>query len=198
LTLAAEALGLDPVVMVNQTHSAEIFYPDVFGPYNPKGPDDLVSGYDALVTKERKSLLIKLADCQGVLLFHPESEALALVHSGWRGSKQNILGRTVAFLKERLQVPPSELMAAVSPSLGPCCAEFIHYREELPQEFWAYRNPHNDHFDFWAITRNQLITAGLKPQNIDVAGICTKCHSEFFSYRRGDPGRFGFLAGVAA
>jgi hypothetical protein len=28
------------------------------------------------------------------------------------------------------------LFAGISPSLGPCCSQFIHYEKEIPQEFW--------------------------------------------------------------
>jgi YfiH family protein len=197
LKLAEEVLGLSPPAFVLQTHSANILLCDIEKPYRPRSQEEALSGYDALVAaRPGQSLLVKLADCQGVLLFHPQSQALALAHSGWRGSKQNILGATVKFLKERLNVPPDELLAAISPSLGPCCAEFKNFREELPEEFWAYRDPTNDHFDFWAISLNQLTEAGLNPQNVQVAGICTKCHPDFYSYRRGDQGRFAVMAGV--
>jgi YfiH family protein len=198
LALAESALGLGPVAFVHQTHSAEIYLSDPNQPYHPRSQAELLTGYDALATNTGAALLIKLADCQGVLLFHPPTETLALVHNGWRGSKQNILGKTVNFLAERLAVEPKELLAAVSPSLGPCCAEFINYQNELPQEFWDYQNPANHYFDFWAITQNQLTQAGLKPQNMEIAGICTKCHPDFYSYRRGDPGRFAFVAGVVS
>jgi len=43
------------------------------------------------------------------------------------------------------------------------------------------------HFDFWAISRNQLEQAGVKPDNIRISGLCTACHDNkdlFFSYRR--------------
>ncbi|MDR2421825.1 MAG: polyphenol oxidase family protein [Deltaproteobacteria bacterium] len=197
LSLAEEALGLGPALMVGQTHSANVYYGEPARAGRPRGPQDLPQGYDALVAMPGQSLLIKLADCQGVLLFHPKTEALALVHNGWRGTRQNILGKTVKFLSERLFVPPAELVAAVSPSLGPCCAEFLGYRTELPEEFWPYQNPANHYFDFWAIAKAQLAAAGLKPESVQVAGLCTKCHPDFYSHRRGDKGRFAFMAGVS-
>ncbi|MDR1084584.1 MAG: polyphenol oxidase family protein [Deltaproteobacteria bacterium] len=196
LKMAEEALGLGRSVFVMQTHSANIYVQEPTDPYSPRSPEDLIYGYDALVTKPGRTLLIKLADCQGILLFHPPSEVIALVHSGWRGSKQNILGQTAAFLKEKMDIKPEELLAAVSPSLGPCCAEFINYKTEMPEEFWPYLNPANNHFDFWSITQKQLTGAGLRPHNIELAKICTKCQPEFYSYRRGESGRFAFLAGV--
>ncbi|MDR2142665.1 MAG: polyphenol oxidase family protein [Deltaproteobacteria bacterium] len=196
LDLAAAALGLPAPAFARQTHSAAILFLDPARPYQPRSPETTLTGYDALVSPPGQSLLIKLADCQGILLFHPASGVLALAHSGWRGSTQNILGQTVAALQERLGLNPAELLAAVTPSLGPCCAEFVNYRQELPEAFWPFQNPLNHHFDFWAITRQQLTQAGLRPQNIEIAGLCTKCHPDFYSYRRGDTGRFALLAGT--
>jgi copper oxidase (laccase) domain-containing protein len=97
-----------------------------------------------------------------------------------------------------LGAAPAEIKAAISPSLGPCCAEFIHHEQELPPSFRQFMVREN-YFDFWAVSRWQLTEAGLKAENIATAGICTKCSAEFFSYRRGDRwARFGFMAGVRA
>ena len=75
-------------------------------------------------------------------------------------------------------------MAALGPSLGPCCAEFRNYREEFPPEFRTYQVKPT-YFDLWSLSRDQLLAAGLDPQKIDIAGICNRCRGEeFFSYRR--------------
>jgi polyphenol oxidase len=144
----------------------------------------LVPPADALITRLRGiGLVIKIADCQAVFLVDPRRKIIANIHCGWRGSVQNILGKVVQLLQERFQCRPEELLAAISPSLGPCCAEFRHYREELPESFWSFsRQP--QHFDFWAISRWQLCNAGLRAEHIEAAGRCTVCgHDRFFSYR---------------
>jgi copper oxidase (laccase) domain-containing protein len=48
-----------------------------------------------------------------------------------------------------------------------------------------------EYFDFWAISRGQLINAGLLSEHIEVAERCTVCESRhFFSYRgEGTTGR---------
>jgi YfiH family protein len=193
---AEAALGLGPAAMVRQTHGAEILVVRPGDGYHPRTPEEARPGYDALLAPAPGvTLLIKVADCQAVLLYDPVSRALAMVHSGWRGSALNILGRTVAALAET-GVPPARLLAAVSPSLGPCCAEFVNHRTELPPGFLPFMVREN-FFDFWAISRSQLTAAGLMEENIETAGICTRCSPEFYSYRRGDQWpRFGFLAGV--
>jgi hypothetical protein len=128
-------------------------------------------------------LMIKIADCQAVFLVDPERRAIANVHCGWRGSVRNIAGKAVALLRERFGTRPQNLLAAISPSLGPCCGEFLNYRDELPPAFWDYQ-VRPTYFDFWEITRSQLLGAGLERDRIEIAGRCTVCHPEdYFSYR---------------
>ncbi len=151
---------------------------------------------DALATKlSSVGLLIKTADCQSILLVDPDSRIIANIHSGWRGSIGNIVGKTVRSL-ERLGLNPARTLAAVSPSLGPCCAEFVNFKREIPEEFWPFRSG-PVHFDFWALTRAQLAAAGIGEQNIECAARCTVCEkSEFFSYRgEGKTGRMASVIG---
>ena len=153
---------------------------------------------DALVTDLRRCYLtVQVADCQPVLLYDTGRKVVANVHAGWRGSIRNILGRTVRTMQDAFQCDPDDIIAGIGPSLGPCCAEFRHYRQEIPSEFWRYKDG-NHHFDFWAISRDQLVAAGLRSGNIHLSGLCTRCHPElFFSYRgEGVTGRFAAVVGL--
>jgi YfiH family protein len=141
-------------------------------------------------------LVIKIADCQSIFLADPQSRIIANIHSGWRGSVQNIAGKTVNYLSERFGLNPAGTLAAVSPSLGPCCAEFVNYRSELPEKFLSSQVRPN-YFDFWAITRDQLTSAGICEGNIEFSQRCTVCgKAEFFSYRgEGQTGRMATVIG---
>lgn len=153
---------------------------------------------DALITdRPGVRLLIQTADCQAVLLFDPQRRIVANVHCGWRGSVADILGRTVRQMVRRFGCDPGSMVAAIGPSLGPCCAEFIHYEKELPTHLWPFRVG-RCHFDFWRISRHQLVSAGLGVANVHVSGICTRCNPHlFFSYRAmRQTGRFVALIGM--
>ncbi len=193
---AEQVVGLPPAAFVRQTHSANIAVVRPGDDYHPQEAGEALDDFDALVAPEPgPSLMIKTADCQGVVIYDPATKILGLVHSGWRGSVKNIIGLTVAEMK-KLGADPASSLAGVGPSLGPCCAEFQNHQRELPEEFGPFEVSEN-HFDFWAVSRRQLTQAGLKPENVATAGLCTKCDSDFFSYRRGDRlARGGVLAGV--
>lgn len=150
---------------------------------------------DALLThRAGVALMIKQADCQAVILCDPLKRVIANVHCGWRGNVQNILGASVEKMEKAYGSKASHLMAAIGPSLGPCCAEFVSHEEIFPKDFRPFMVREN-HFDLWAISRWQLLEAGLEEDNIESARICTKCRNDlFFSYRAEKiTGRFATL-----
>jgi len=186
LARVKRALGLDALVSSRQFHGDNIglIDSDSVALLQDRPPLFVAPPGDALATDlSGIGLLIKIADCQSILLVDPKTRAIANVHSGWRGSVRNIVGKTVRCLEERFGCDPANIRAAVSPSLGPCCAEFVHYREEIPPELWAFQVRPN-YFDFWAITKSQLNSAGVRDEHIEFARRCTVCgHADFFSYR---------------
>ena len=165
------------VIDANQVHEADVSIVDSTFVNKPVA--------DSLVTSVPNiALLIKHADCQSCLLFDPEHRVIANVHSGWRGSAKNIYRATIEKMHVHWKTRPEALLACIGPSLGPCHAEFLDWEKLLPPSFAPFRRA-DDHFDFWAISRHQLLSCGLAPLNIEIARICTYCHPEqFFSYRR--------------
>jgi len=199
LTRIKNAAGLERLVSSRQFHGDSVNF---IGKESVRGleerPPALVAPpADALATNlSGLGLVIKIADCQSILLVDPQSRIIANIHSGWRGSVQNIAGKTVRYLKDRFGLNPAETLAPVSPSLGPCCAQFVNYRKEIPEELWSFQ-VRPEYFDFWAITRDQLRTAGIGGRNIEFAARCTVCgKAEFFSYRaEGATGRMASVIG---
>jgi polyphenol oxidase len=179
-------MGLDQMVASYQTHgnTIHIVDEDCLSRAAVRHPVLFAPPGDALVTTLRGvGLLIKIADCQAIFLVDPAREVIANVHCGWRGSVRDIPMKVIALLRARFGSRPEDILAGISPSLGPCCAEFRNYTKELPATFWAFQTK-SLYFDFWAITRWQLIKSGLQPENIEVANLCTVCESgDFFSYR---------------
>ena len=190
-----KAMGADELVFTHQTHGDHVVIVDngeLAGLKKFKG--------DALITDiTGKCLVIQVADCQPVLLYDPDKKVVANVHSGWRGSVSNITGKTVNAMKSAFGSSPDKILAGIGPSLGPCCAEFINYKTEIPDHLWQYKNEMH-HFDFWRMTKNQLEAEGVLTENIRTAGICTKCNTKkFFSYRgEKKTGRFSAVIGLTA
>ena len=193
--LQAQFDAMTPVYL-RQVHSSTVAVLDGVG---DDGRASVVCGEaDAVVTDRQGRLLtILVADCQPVMLYDPAASVVANIHSGWRGSIANIIGRTVAAMQDRFACRPADILAGIGPSLGPCCGEFVNFREEIPPALWSYQVAEN-HFDFWALSRDQLVQAGLRPEHIEASGICTRCRSDlFFSYRAAkETGRMAAVIGM--
>ena len=187
-----------PLVFLNQVHGTQVL---VFEKDDQACMDrvrDCAAVSDAVITDlPQKNLCIQVADCQAVLMFDSVKKVVANVHSGWRGSIKNIIGLTIEAMKKKFGCRPCDIFAGIGPSLGPCCAEFVNYKKEIPKKFWEYRIG-SGHFDFWSLSFDQLIGAGLLSKNINISNICTKCHSDmFFSYRKeAITGRFAAVIGL--
>jgi hypothetical protein len=191
-------MGTQKPVFINQVHETGIL---VLKKNDKKQLSEtqatLFTG-DAMITDIPDTLLsIQVADCQAIALYDPHNKVVANIHSGWQGSIKNIAGACVESMKTEFNCRPENIYAGISPSLGPCCAEFIHYKQEIPEKYWGYKNT-ADYFDFWKITAHQLIEAGLLHKNIEISNICTKCNSHlFFSFRKkNQTGRFVSVIGL--
>lgn len=153
---------------------------------------------DAMVTDHKNiGLMITHADCQAAIFYDPVHHIIANVHSGWRGSVQNIYQITVHYMTKHFHSNPKEILVCISPSLGPKSAEFKNYQKELPASFFPYK-AENYLFDFWKISTMQLLSLGILEKHIEVAEIDTFTHPDLFSYRREKiTGRNGTLVALS-
>lgn len=144
-----------------------------------------LTSFDALITNMPEiGLLITHADCQATLLYDPIAHAAANIHCGWRGNINNIYQKTVAAMQEKYGSNPKNILACISPSLGPENGEFIHFKEEWPEFFWKYQVKPT-YFDLWTLSEDQLIQCGLLRHHIETARLCTYAlPQDYFSYRR--------------
>ena len=187
-----ETLEADRLIFMNQAHGTDIL---ILHQSESLDFHDTPRA-DAMITNRPDvALMVKQADCQAVILYDPQKHVLSNIHCGWRGNVKHILGRVVHKMHMEFGCAAGEILAAIGPSLGPCCAEFISHKQIFPKEFRQFMVREN-HFDLWAISKWQLIEAGLQEKNIQIAEICTRCRTDlFYSYRgEGKTGRFGTVA----
>ncbi|MEW6669502.1 MAG: polyphenol oxidase family protein [Thermodesulfobacteriota bacterium] len=192
LRIIAAALDAEVLLYMKQVHGTAVHV--VSGGDAPEPQGGITA--DAMITdRPRAALMVKQADCQGVILYDPEKRILGLVHCGWRGNTLGILGTAVERMKKEFGCRVAVIRAAIGPSLGPCCAEFVAHEEIFPAPFRRFMVSEN-HFDLWGVSRWQLAEAGVREDNIETAGICTRCRADlFFSYRaEGTTGRFATVA----
>lgn len=193
-----ERVAAPELVFCRQDHGSEVQIVPTSSSNNGNNEVSAPTIADALVTDvPGKFLVIQVADCQPVIVYDPVRHVVANIHSGWRGSIRNIIGRTIRVMQEKFSSSVKDLLAGIGPSLGPCCAEFINYKSEIPRTFWGYKKD-NNHFDFWSLSRDQLIEAGLERKFIFSSNICTRCQTDLFYSYRGErtTGRFAAVIGL--
>jgi len=175
--MVRKAINVPTVIYAHQTHGSNVHR------VTAKNLEKLPAA-DALFTTEKNiGLAVTHADCQAAIFYDPVHEAVAVAHSGWKGSAQNIYARVVAAMHQEIGTQAHNLLVCISPSLGPDHAEYKNYKQELPQELWGFQTKPN-YFDFWAISKKQLTGCGVLDKNIEISGVCTVCNqSDYFSYR---------------
>ena len=77
-------------------------------------------GVDGLITNLPGQLLaIYVADCAAIYLADPVNRAIALLHSGKKGTEQNILGIAVEKMTATYGTNPADLICVLSPCIRP-------------------------------------------------------------------------------
>jgi hypothetical protein len=139
---------------------------------------------DGHATQERGlALAVTIADCAPIFIAHP-SGAIAMVHSGWRGTEARIIDQAIRLLG-RVGLSPDELRVHIGPAIcGRCYEVSADVRSRLTGE------PANrpGHVDIRSLIAEQARDAGVT--EISVSPSCTRCdNGSFYSHRAGDTGR---------
>lgn len=197
----AAALGLDAgkFTCCEQVHGSNVAVVDeALAGKGAEAYSDAVKNTDALVTNiPQLPLMLFFADCVPLIFADSVSGCIGIAHAGWRGTVANIAASTVTKMQEAFGAKPENILAGIGPSIGQCCYEVDDKVFEAGKKYaGCFTAKENGRYmaDLQAWNRFALLDAGLLPQNIYNAGVCTQCSKElFFSYRaeNGKTGRMG-------
>lgn len=186
-----KTLGFDPgkLVLTRQTHSdivRVVTAADCAGLDHRDYPE-----CDALVTNTPGvGLVVFTADCTPILLYDPVTGAVGAAHAGWRGTAQDIAGKTVKAMVDAFGCDPADIRAAVGPNIGACCFETDGDVPDamtalLGDEARGYIRPAGNKFyvNLKGINARLLVRAGVG--HIDMSSHCTACDPDlFWSHRK--------------
>jgi YfiH family protein len=191
-----------------QMHSADV---RVIKNINDAGPPENARGEtvycDALITNTTRILLgVKTADCVPVLLADARTGACAATHAGWRGTVASIVRRTLERMTIEYGTHAEDVSAAIGPAARACCYEvgtevIEAFHQKFPESDSLFNRTREGHalVDLQRANHQQLTAAGVSPQKIHTAPLCTMGRTDlFFSYRREKSlyGRVGRLMSV--
>jgi len=163
--------------------------------------DAVVSNIAGLV------LAVLVADCVPILVVDRVTGAAGAIHAGWRGTCARVGPAAVASMRRAFGTDPSDLVAAIGPSIGP---DDYEVGEALVGAFqqaghgagdlarWFTRRDGRLRLDLWSANRDQLIDAGVRPGRVFTCGLSTLAHAEVFDSYRAAGDRAGRMAAVIA
>lgn len=210
--VAALGCSVEDIVCSDQTHTTNL---------RVVGRQDCGKGItrkkdyadvDGLLTDEPGVYLATFfADCVPLYFVDTKRRAVALAHSGWRGTVARMGQCVVEKMRETYGTAPSDIVAAVGPSI---CQECYEVSDDVAAAFAAaFAKPGQEQeilldkgggkyqLDLWRANEIVLTEAGIPIENIQITDLCT-CHNEryLFSHRAscGQRGNLGAFLGLAA
>jgi len=139
------------------------------------------------------TLVTFYADCIPLFFVDPVNRAIALSHSGWKGTLMEMGKVTAERMHREYGTKPEDLIVCIGPGI---CKNCYEVGEEVARKFregfhasdpeLVLSDPHNGHWqlDLWTANRYILEKAGICPEHIHVSNICTRCNCDkLFSHR---------------
>ncbi len=192
----AFSIPLENFLTLNQVHGDDIF---VIKPYGDYFPVDGALNFDAVVTtRQNLAICIKTADCVPVFIVDRVKKIIAAVHAGWKSTALEISAKVINLLYDRYNSSPQDILAAIGPSIGPCCFEVdeeaannFRYQKDHVNFLFTGEKPNKWIVDLPEANRRQLIHCGIPDDNIDLSHLCTFCRQDLFFSHRGSGGITG-------
>lgn len=174
-----QARGVGRLATATQVHGAVLI---VHAP----GWEGWLRGPDAdghLATTRATGLAVTIADCVPVFIAHPAG-AVALLHSGWRGTAARIVEKGIEALAHR-RFPAAELRIHLGPAI---CGNCYEVSADVVKSLHGERADALRRVDLRAIIAAHARALGVR--HVTTSASCTRCHNDrFFSHRAGDAGR---------
>lgn len=180
--------GFGRVASVGQVHGADVAV--ITDPGHIPDHDGLVTNQEGLL------LTVVAADCALVLLADKDTGIIGACHSGWRGTAENIAGKTIQTM-QAIGAETTEIAAYISPCIS---VDAFEVGEEVATAFnnsAVERRPEwpRPHVDLPTAIDEQIRSRGVR--NVEISTACTASDTRrFYSYRAegGTKGRMvGFI-----
>jgi YfiH family protein len=209
ITALAGAIGAGAVAMARQVHGRTVVVVR-----DGEASPSVAPEADAFISSSRDvAVAIRVADCVPLLMADRHRGVVAAVHAGWRGTAARTATAALEALAREFGTRPADIVAAIGPSIGPCCYEVGtelvdafaaagHQRYLIDRGFLAPAPPRGSHerpklrLDVAAANRDQLLLAGVAEEQIHSSGLCTAMHRDVLTSYRAEKEEAGRLAAV--
>ena len=195
LTLAKQLdTDLEHMVATKQQHTTNFIKVSLQdGGKGMYSQDDAFIGYDAMYTRDHNLWLWSFhADCCPVLLYCRDQKIIAEIHSGWKGTVNEIVAKVTKHLIENEDCLPLFIYAYIGPSINQKNFEAKNDIIDLVKQmsfdtssFYIQKDDGAYLLDSKGLIKQQLLNLGIQEEHITVSPYCTIENEDlFFSYRR--------------
>ena len=155
--------------------------------------EDAIENTDALYTRDPDLYLITFhADCCPVLLYCKDQKIVAAIHSGWRGTVNEIVAKVSSHLITNENCNPKEIYAYIGPSIEQRNFEAMDDIIDLVKQmsfdtssYYKIKDEKHYLLDSKGLIKKQLLQSGIPEGHITISPYCTiEDEDLFFSYRR--------------
>ena len=160
---------------------------------------EIYQDVDSLITDSQDiNLALTYADCTPIIIYDPVKNVIANVHSGWKGTYQEIGTKTALKMISEFECNPQDLIVIIGPCIMQECFEvdenlknqfaekFNYVDQDIMIKFKGVDEEGNNKYliDTTYINYENFKLIGVKEENIHDADTCTMCnHDRMHSYR---------------
>ena len=159
---------------------------------------------DGMITNVPGIVLVtSYADCVPLYFVDPVKRAIGLSHSGWKGTVGHMGRKTVALMQEVYGCDPSDIIAAIGPSICQACYEVSEdvalafrqaFTKEQAENMLIDKGNGKYQLDLWKANWYVLTDSGILPEHLAVTDLCTACRPELLWSHRKTNGQRGGLS----
>lgn len=196
LNSVVKDFNLEGVEYLNQVHSDKVYIYDNLNESikNEEG--------DALITNEGNIAIgVFTADCVPIIIADVKNNVIASIHSGWRGTFNSIVLRTLEKMVKEFNIDINETKIFIGPHIRQCCYEVS---DELKESFIEKTKIDRDilfkgrNLSMEECILKDVRSFGINENNIYSLKLCTHCEEniKLYSYRK-SVGTYGRLFSFA-
>ena len=154
--LIAQSLDPAKIILGQQVHGTAIAKVTSLNPSFYLETDGFITDRPGI------ALGVFSADCAPVFLSSADGKVAGILHSGRKGTLDNILPKALALLSSEWGVSAAETVIHLGPHIRKCC-----YEMSISEMLWGQARAH-----------------GVPAAQMSEDSRCTSCSKGFFSYRR--------------
>jgi len=169
------------MVLMEQVHGNTVVRVD------NKDEGRTIKNCDALISNDPEVILsVRVADCLPISIIDKKSHSFGLIHAGWRGLDNGIIGKTIALMVSELKIGIWNLKIYIGPHI---CQKHYEVKSDVSEKFREYpasilQKDGKDFLNLAKVAELQLTKEGINKRNINIDKRCTFEDLSLPSFRR--------------